>query len=46
MNILKIQARYENGIDIDNSLRASEIVNIYEMAQDRKSSEETNVKKE
>ena len=45
MNIIKIQASYENGIDIAKSIRASEIVYIDGMALEDNISEDTDVKK-
>ena len=45
MNIIKIQASYENGIDIAKSIRASEIVYIDGMALEDNISEDTYVKK-
>ena len=46
MIILKFQARYDNGIDIENSIQASDIVDIYGIAPERKIYEETDVNKE
>ena len=46
MIILKIQASYENGIDIVNSIWSSEIVGINGMAPEIKISEEKDIKKE
>ena len=45
MIVLKIQARYENGIGIENSIWASEIVDISGMVPERKIYEETDAKK-
>ena len=43
--ILKNQASYENGIGIENSIRASDIVDISGMAPENKISEDTDVNK-
>ena len=44
--ILKIQAIYDNVTKIENSIRASEIVDINEMAPESYISEDIDVKKE
>ena len=44
--IFKIRAIYDNGIDVANSTRASEIVDTDGVGSERKISEETYVKKE
>ena len=43
--IFKNQASYENGIGIENSIRASDIVDISGMAPENKISEDTDVNK-